>query len=145
MKNDQRGPPAFSISGRWFLHARILSTKPAGSLNPKNWLLVRLEPTTLRLTAERLVAASHRNHKTYTRKTLIFSEIGGDSGGTPAVDGLAPSKYSTAWNLGLESESEVRLKWGTISCLATALVYYYAIHGGTSWKTRLIATRRKHK
>ena len=43
---------------------------------------VGLEPTTLRLTAERLVAASRCKHKTWTRQNLIFPEIGGDSGGT---------------------------------------------------------------
>jgi hypothetical protein len=37
---------------------------------------VGLEPTTLRLTAEWLVAASRRNRKTYTRQILIVWEIG---------------------------------------------------------------------
>src|ERR1017187_3872461 len=41
---------------------------------------VGLEPTTLRLTAERLVAASRCKHKTWTRQNLVFPEIGGTLG-----------------------------------------------------------------
>src|ERR1035441_8822226 len=40
-----------------------------------------LEPTTLRLTAERLIAASHCKHKTYTREKPIILEFGGTLGG----------------------------------------------------------------
>ena len=38
---------------------------------------VGLEPTTLRLTAEGIVAASRCKHKTYTRKNRILPEFGG--------------------------------------------------------------------
>src|ERR1017187_4665520 len=43
----------------------------------------QLQPTTLRLTAERLIAASRCKHKTYTREKPIILEFGGDFGGTP--------------------------------------------------------------
>ena len=41
---------------------------------------VGLEPTTLRLTAEQLVAASRDKHATYECKNLVLSEIGGTLG-----------------------------------------------------------------
>src|ERR1039458_8505406 len=42
---------------------------------------VGFEPTTLRLTAERLIAASRCKHKTYTHKKPIIALIGGTLGG----------------------------------------------------------------
>jgi hypothetical protein len=44
-------------------------------------LKLRLEPTTLRLTAERLEAASRCKHKAYTRKNRVLPEFGGTLGG----------------------------------------------------------------
>ena len=41
---------------------------------------VGFEPTTLRLTAERLIAASHCKHKAYTRENPIIAEFGGTLG-----------------------------------------------------------------
>src|ERR1017187_3968977 len=41
---------------------------------------VGFEPTTLRLTAERLIAASRCKHKTQTRKNRIILEFGGTLG-----------------------------------------------------------------
>ena len=43
---------------------------------------VGLEPTTLRLTADWLLVASHWKHKSYARELPILPEIWGDSGGT---------------------------------------------------------------
>jgi hypothetical protein len=40
----------------------------------------RIEPTTLRSTAEPLVPASHCKNRAYTRRDLIFTEIGGTTG-----------------------------------------------------------------
>ena len=42
---------------------------------------VGLEPTTLRLTAECLKAASRCKHKTYTRENRVLAEFGGTLGG----------------------------------------------------------------
>jgi hypothetical protein len=42
---------------------------------------VGFEPTTLRLTAEQLVAASRCKHEAYTQKVPISREIGGTLGG----------------------------------------------------------------
>src|ERR1039458_5295569 len=44
---------------------------------------VGFEPTTLRLTAERLMASSRCKHKTYTRNKRILSDFGGSLGVLP--------------------------------------------------------------
>src|ERR1019366_7473381 len=66
-------------TGAHFAHTR----RAASSVNSLILLApqVGFEPTTLRLTAERLIAASRCKHKTSGRQNAIFAEIGGTLGG----------------------------------------------------------------
>ena len=52
---------------------------------------VGFEPTTLRLTAERLIAASRCKHETYTREKGVLLEFGGTLGVSPQHLVLKPN------------------------------------------------------